>query len=66
MRWLSAVYVLQWLSLPASILRNLPYPLHTQTSEDFFLAEVVDEAVGRFDDTNRAEAAVSYHKDDKT
>ena len=53
------------MSLTASILRNLPYPPHTQTSEDFFLAEVVDEAVGRFDDSMWAEGAVAYHQYDQ-
>ena len=45
------------------ILRDLLYSPYAQTCKDFFLAEIVYEAVRRFDDANRAEAAVAYHKD---
>ena len=47
-------------------LRSIVYSSYSDPGEDFFLAEVVYEAVRRFDDAKRAEAAVAYHKDDKT
>ena len=47
------------------ILRDLFYSPNAQACKHFFLAEVVYESIGRFDDTNRAEAAVAYHKDDE-
>lgn len=47
------------------ILRNLFYSLYAQAGKDFFLAEVVYESIGRFDDAKRPEAAVAYHKDDE-
>ena len=48
------------------ILLYLLYSLYTQTGKDFFLAEIIDEAVGWFDDSMWANAAVAYHKYDQT
>ena len=46
-------------------LRDLFYSPYAQACKYFFLAEVIDESIGRFDDAKRPEAAVPYHKDDK-
>ena len=47
------------------ILRDLLYSPYAQAGKDFFLAEVVYEAIGRFDDSMWTETAVPYHKDDE-
>lgn len=47
------------------ILQDLFYSPYAQAGKDFFLAEVVYEAIGRFDDSMWTETAVPYHKDDE-
>ena len=46
-------------------LRDLFYSPYAQACKYFFLAEVIDESIGRFDDAKRPEAAVADHKDDR-
>ena len=58
----SAMKIPQFLVI---LLRGILYSSYSDPGEDLFLAEIVYEAVRRFDDTNRAEAAVAYHKDEK-
>ena len=46
------------------LLRNVIYSSYSDPGEDFFLAEIVYEAVGGLDNANRAETAVAYHQYD--
>ena len=59
----SAMKIPQFLVI---LLQSILYSSYSDPGVDLFLAEIVYEVVGRFDDAKRPEAAVAYHKDDKT